>query len=166
MSAARSMATRRAGRLKAAPWPVLLSVGVAFAFALGFPAVVVDDSPGYLGPARAWAAGQGLREGNGHPLQYRLALVPLALGVTIGLRVGELALGCALVLGPWMVRNQRVLGRPEITTGNAGHTLLGGTVSNRIENWNTFPEYVEARREWEQSGQAEEPALDRHLARV
>jgi len=281
------MATRRAGRLKAAPWPVLLSVGVAFAFALGFPALVVDDSPGYLDPARAWAAGQGLREGNGHPLQYRLPLFPLALGVTIRLfgedpraftlmnvgflvlaalavrralrprgravadavavaillypplltsaalvlqetllslliavvfvlagravegpsigrslaagaalglaalakptvlpvgvalaaiigatgrrswiRVGALALGCALVLVPWMVRNQRVLGRPEITTGNAGHTLLGGTVSNRIENWNTFPEYVEARREWEQSGQAEEPALDRHLARV
>src|SRR6266571_404354 len=85
MSSARSMATRRAARLKAAPWLVLLSVGVAFAFALRFPALVVDDSPGYLGPAREWAAGQGLREGNGQPLQYRMPLFPLALGVTIRL---------------------------------------------------------------------------------
>jgi hypothetical protein len=287
MSSARSIAVGRADRVKTVPWPVLLSVGVAFAFALSFPALYVGDSPGYLDPARAWAAGQGLREGNGQPLQYRLPLFPLALGVTIRLfgedpraftvmnvgflvlaalvvrrallprgraladgvavvillypplltsaalvlqetllslliavvfvlagraveepsagrslaagaalgvaalgkltilpvglglavligawgrrswiHVGALALGSALVLGPWMVRNQSVLGRLEITTGNAGHTLLGGTVSNRIENWFTFPEYVEARREWEQGAPAGEGVLDAHLTRV
>ena len=181
------MATRRAGRLKAAPWPVLLSVGVAFAFALGFPALVVDDSPGYLDPARAWAAGQGLREGNGHPLQYRLPLFPLALGVTIRLfgedpraftlmNVGFLVLAALVVRRALLRRGLAladgvavaILVYPPLLTSAALvlHTLLGGTVSNRIDNWNTFPEYVEARREWEQSARAEEPVLDRHLARV
>lgn len=283
----RSMATRPADRLKAVPWLVLLSAGLAVAFALAAPALFVGDSPGYLDPARAWVAGQGLREGNGQPLQYRLPLFPLALGLTIRLfgedpraftlmnvgflvlaalvvrhalrprgrtladgvavaillypplltsaalvlqetllsltiavlfvlagravegtsagrslaagaalgvaalgkptvlpvglalavliagtgrrawiRVGAFALGGTLVLAPWMVRNQRVLGRLEITTGNAGHTLLGGTVSNRIENWFTFPEYVEARREWEEGAAADEATLDSHLAHV
>ena len=281
------MATRPADRLKAAPWLLLLCAGAALAFALASPALVVGDSPGYLEPARAWAAGQGLRESNGQPLQYRLPLFPLALGVTLRLfgedpraftlmnvaflalaalvvrhalrprgrgladaaaaaillypplltstalvlqesllsltiavlfvlagramegssagrslaagaalgvaalgkptvlpvglalvaliaatrrrvwvRAGAFALGGALVLAPWMVRNRQVLGRFEITTGNAGHTLLGGTVSNRIENWFAFPEYVEARREWEQGAAAGEGTLDSHLARV
>jgi hypothetical protein len=57
-------------------------VGGALAFALVFPALVVDDSPSYLGPARAWAAGEGLRE-NGAPLQSRLPAYPLVLGALI-----------------------------------------------------------------------------------
>jgi hypothetical protein len=54
----------------------------AMAFALVFPALVVDDSPSYLRPARAWAAGVGLQE-NGAPMQSRLPAYPLVLGVLI-----------------------------------------------------------------------------------
>jgi hypothetical protein len=54
----------------------------ALAFALVFPAVVVDDSQSYLQPARAWAAGAGLQE-NGAPLQSRLPAYPLVLGALI-----------------------------------------------------------------------------------
>jgi hypothetical protein len=52
------------------------------AFALGFPALGVDDSPSYLRPARAWAAGLGLQE-SGAPLQSRLPAYPLVLGARI-----------------------------------------------------------------------------------
>lgn len=55
---------------------------VCFAFPFFFPALSIDDSSSYLNPAREWAAGRGLREGNGAPLQYRLPAYPLLLGLT------------------------------------------------------------------------------------
>ena len=54
------------------------------AFAVLCPALAVDDSPSYLGPGRSWATGNGLRE-DGRPLESRLPLYPLALGVVIRL---------------------------------------------------------------------------------
>jgi hypothetical protein len=62
----------------------LLAAGAAgaLAFALVFPALVVDDSLSYLAPARAWAAGAGLQEG-GTPLESRLPAYPLVLGALI-----------------------------------------------------------------------------------
>jgi len=50
------------------------------AFAAHTPALEVDDSPLYLEPARSWAASAGLRE-EGRPLESRLPLYPLALGL-------------------------------------------------------------------------------------
>jgi hypothetical protein len=143
----------------------LLSLLIAVVFVLAWRAVEGLS----IGCSLATGAALGLAAlAKPTVLPAGVALVALmgATGRRSWIRAGALAIGGALVLAPWMVRNQRVLGRLEITTGNAGHTLLGGAVSNRIENWNTFPEYVEARREWEQSARAEEPVLDRHLARV
>lgn len=71
----------RRGRLGPASLTLALLTCLAFPFA--FPALSVDDSPSYLHPAREWAAGRGLREGNGEPLQYRLPLYPLVLGLTL-----------------------------------------------------------------------------------
>jgi hypothetical protein len=261
------------------------SVAASLWFALHAPALVVDDSGTYLHPALSWARGEGLRETDGRPLEYRLPLYPLLLGLwtrltgagAVGLtllnlaahatamllvrrvvarrdpRLGDVvfaaglvypplltstalvlqesvvecavalvfvaahralqapsfrtgaragaaiglaalakttalavALPLAVVLAwsrrsgripavllaavvvvvlPWAVRNRVVLGRWEITNGNAGHTFLGGTVSNRIANWNTFPEYVDARRQWEQA-RGEHAPLDRFLWRI
>ncbi len=276
---------------------LVLAGAVALTFALRVPAAVVDDSPGYLEPARSWAAGDGLREGAG-PLSSRLPLYPLALGILIRL-VGDspraitllnaachaaavllvrsvvkrhaapaladataavalvwpplltstavvlqesllssavalafftldraldggrvrwavatgaafglatlgkvtafplvlpaaalAALGRArragtgleadergrpllaaasvlaaavLVVLPWGIRNARVLGRFEVTNANGGQAFLGGTVSNRIADWQHFPEYLEARRAWEAHGRARYPVLDRYL---
>jgi 4-amino-4-deoxy-L-arabinose transferase-like glycosyltransferase len=269
-----------------------LLVGTAacvVAFALICPAVAVDDSPNYLEPARSWASGHGLRE-VGHPLESRLPLYPLALGVLIRLagersvalglfnaacHIGAVALvwtilrrratvtadfvaaaamaypplvtsaalvlqesllsfllalafvalwhavergslawsgaaGAALglsglakvtglplvlpaaalvflarpgraaglarsvllvvaaaaVLLPWALRNRVELGRFEVTNGNGGQAVLGGTVSNRIADWSTFPEYVEARRAWTERDRAAYPVFDRYLYRV
>jgi hypothetical protein len=64
----------------AAPW---LALAACLAFPLSYPALSVDDTPSYLGPAREWAAGRGLREANGEPLQQRLPLYPLLLGCTL-----------------------------------------------------------------------------------
>ena len=63
-------------------WGAILA---AFAFPLTYPALTVDDSPSYLNPARSWARGNGLLEANGAPLQQRLPLYPLTLGLTIRL---------------------------------------------------------------------------------
>jgi hypothetical protein len=267
----------------------MLAAGAAgaLAFALAFPALTVDDSLSYLGPARAWAAGAGLQE-TGVPLQSRLPAYPLVLGVLIrgfgehprlfglanaaflvasllavalllrrrgpdlvgavcglamiyppfltstgmvlqesliallialtmvltwramdsgsvalslgagaalGLaslakvtalplvvpiamllavsaregrvrRVAALALGTLLVVGPWMVRNAVVLGRLEFTNNNGGIATLGGTVSNQIEDWYGFPEYVAARARWQAEGGGDAASLDRELYRV
>jgi hypothetical protein len=62
---------------------LLACAAVALAFALLCPALQVDDSSGYLGPARSLAAGHGLRESDGSPIQQRLPAYPLALGVAI-----------------------------------------------------------------------------------
>lgn len=61
------------------------AIFVAFAFPLYYPALSVDDSPSYVNPARRWARGSGLLEANGAPLQQRLPLYPLTLGLAIRL---------------------------------------------------------------------------------
>jgi 4-amino-4-deoxy-L-arabinose transferase-like glycosyltransferase len=271
----------------AAAWLLAVGLLAVAGFAASAEPRFVDDSPGYLNPARAWASGRGLLEGNGEPLRYRLPAFPLALGILIRIagesprafvlmnaafliaaallvrqvlgacgrvtaaaaafavmvypplltstalvlqeplvallltivfgltwrattrpsvgasvaagaavgmaalakttvlpvgallailvglarprswtRAAALAAGCALVMAPWAVRNQRVLGRADIAVGNAGHTLLGGTVSNAITDWSAFDEYVQARRDWEGDGRRQDPVLDRYLIRV
>jgi len=60
-----------------------LALLACLAFPFVFPALNADDSPSYLGPAREWAAGRGLREAGGEPLQQRLPLYPLLLGITL-----------------------------------------------------------------------------------
>ena len=70
-------------RLPSAALVVALPLCLAFPFV--FPALSIDDSPSYLNPAREWAAGRGLREADGAPLQYRLPLYPLLLGFTLRL---------------------------------------------------------------------------------
>ena len=60
-----------------------LALLACLAFPFVFPAVAVDDTQSYLGPAREWAAGRGLHEVNGEPLQQRLPLYPMLLGVSI-----------------------------------------------------------------------------------
>jgi hypothetical protein len=262
------------------------SVAASLWFALHAPALVVDDSGTYLHPALSWARGEGLRETDGRPLEYRLPLYPVLLGIwtrvagagAVGLTLLNLAahatamllvrrvvarrdprlsdvvfaaglvypplltstalvlqesvVECALALVfvgadralqapsfraatragaaiglaalakttalavalplaalvgwhrrswripavllaavaivvlPWALRNRVVLGRWEITNGNAGHAVLGGTVSNRIANWNTFPEYVDAQRRWAQAAEGERGPLDRFLLRT
>lgn len=60
-----------------------LALLICLAFPFVFPAISVDDSPSYLNPAREWAAGRGLSQADGTPLQYRLPLYPLLLGFTL-----------------------------------------------------------------------------------
>jgi len=60
-----------------------IAIVVAVAFGLAAPAAELPDSSTYLGAARAWARGEGLMEAPGQPLQYRLPLYPLALGIVI-----------------------------------------------------------------------------------
>jgi hypothetical protein len=72
----------------------------------------------------------------------------------------------AAVVAPWVVRSERLVGRSGLAPGNAGLTLLGGTVSNRIDDWSYLPEYVEARRRWEESERARQPQLDVYLGEV
>lgn len=73
---------------------LVLALLICFTFPFLFPALSVDDSLSYLSPAREWAAGRGLRGTNGAPLEYRLPLYPLVLGLTLRI-VGEspLAIG-------------------------------------------------------------------------
>ena len=78
-------------------------------------------------------------------------------------RVAAFVAGAALVLSPWAIRNDRVLGRLEVTNNNGGQTLLGGTVSNTITNWSAFPEYLAARQAWSESEHSVYPVLDRYL---
>jgi len=61
------------------------SVLAALAFPWAYPALIIDDSPSYLIPARNWARGGGLTESDGSPLHQRLPLYPFTLGVTIRL---------------------------------------------------------------------------------
>jgi hypothetical protein len=266
---------------------LLAAAAAALLFLRTVPALDVDDSASYRDPARSWAAGQGLREGNGTPLQFRPPAYPMALGLlfrlfgesartitafqvachvaaillvrsviairdaTVANLVSAAALvypplltstalvlqetvlsllfalvfvsgtaalraptprrlallgaslgltmlgkatalvllpafvvlaavvrprawwkpflvlgGCTVVVLPWVVRSERLVGRSGLSPGNAGHALLGGTVSNRIEDWSRFPEYLEARRRWEESERAREPHLDLYLAEV
>jgi hypothetical protein len=268
-------------------WLLLAALAIAALFGGLSPALEVDDSASYRDPARSWAAGQGLREGTGAPLEYRPPAYPLSLGlvfrlfgesprtialfqvachvaaillvravlatrdatvanlvsaaalvypplltstalvlqesflsllfafvfasgtaalraptplrlVVLGAALGLAVLGkvtalvllpafvllvalvprrawwkplavlggCVAVAAPWVVRSERLLGRSGLTPGNAGHALLGGTVSNRIEDWPRLPEYVEARRRWEESERARQPHLDAYLAEV
>lgn len=81
-------------------------------------------------------------------------------------RPAAIIVGTLLVLLPWAVRNQRLLGRFGVTNANGGHTFLGGTVSNAISDWSSFPEYVRARREWQEGERERHPVLDRYLFRV
>jgi len=75
-----------------------------------------------------------------------------------------LAAACLLVLLPWGLRNQRVLGRFTVTNGNGGLNLFGGTVSNNIlPSWYTFPEHLEARRRWEGLDPTDRPTFDNYL---
>lgn len=62
---------------------LILALMICFAFPVLFPALSVDDSSSYLNAAREWAAGRGLRGANGAPLEYRLPLYPLLLGLTL-----------------------------------------------------------------------------------
>lgn len=66
-----------------APAALALALLVCFAFPFVFPALYADDTQSYLGPAREFAAGRGLRESDGQPLQQRLPLYPLLLGITL-----------------------------------------------------------------------------------
>lgn len=265
----------------------LAALAAAVVFAATHPALEVDDTGGYRDPARSWAAGRGLRDADGQPLQYRPPAYPLALGLVfrafgdsprtvtlfhvschataillvrgvlaarsavaanlaaaaalvypplltstalvlqesflsllfalvfnlgasalraptplrlalLGAALGLAALGkatalvfvppfaflvamarprrwwtpvvvlaaAAAVVMPWVVRSERLMGRSGLAPGNAGHALLGGTVSNRIADWSRFPEYVEARRRWEAGERARQPHLDVYLAEL
>jgi hypothetical protein len=64
---------------------------------------------------------------------------------------------------PWAIRNQIVIGRFEVTNNNGGQTFLGGTVSNTIADWSSFPEYAQALRQWREGDRATYPVLDRYL---
>src|SRR5262245_47314896 len=64
-------------------WLLALAASAALGFGVAFPALSVDDTASYLEPARSWAAGHGLREADGRPLQYRLPAYPVALGLAI-----------------------------------------------------------------------------------
>jgi len=99
-------------------------------------------------------------------------VVPIAMLLAVSAREGRvrrvaaLALGTLLVVAPWMVRNAVVLGRLEFTNNNGGIATLGGTVSNQIEDWYGFPEYVAARARWQAEGGGDAASLDRELYRV
>lgn len=73
---------------------LLVGLLICLAFPIAFPALETDDTPSYLNPAREWASGRGLAEGNGAPLEQRLPLYPLLLGITLRI-VGDspLAIG-------------------------------------------------------------------------
>ncbi len=77
-----------------------------------------------------------------------------------------LVLAAVAMLAPWAVRNQLVLGRFEVTNANGGQTFLGGTVSNRVSDWACLPEYIAARRAWEEEDHVVYPRLDGYLYRV
>ena len=81
-------------------------------------------------------------------------------------RGAALTLGAVLVMAPLAVRNWSTLGRFEFGPGNGGHTFLGGTVSNRIDDWQAFPEYREAVSDWREGDRRDWPVLDRYLAHV
>jgi hypothetical protein len=100
----------------------------ALAFALVFPALMIDDSPSYLVPARSWAAGDGLREGSA-PLESRLPLYPLVLGVIIrvageSLRLFSLANVCLHAAGILLVRGLLRRRAPATVDALCGLALL------------------------------------------
>ena len=65
-------------------WPLLATAFLAAAlFSFQAPVYETPDSASYLTPARSWASGEGLLQGNGTPLSYRTPPFPLALGVTL-----------------------------------------------------------------------------------
>jgi len=72
------------------------AIAIGLTYALVYPAVSVDDTLSYLEPARSFAAGRGLRDISGGPLDYRLPAYPLVLGTAIFL-FGESALLFSLV---------------------------------------------------------------------
>jgi 4-amino-4-deoxy-L-arabinose transferase-like glycosyltransferase len=97
------------------------------------------------------------------PLAFPAALLVAFVPRRSPARAAALLLGAACVLMPWAVRNHAVLGRLEVTNNNGGHTLFGGTVSNEIDDWYGFPEYVAAVERWRSAGEVAEPVLDRYL---
>jgi 4-amino-4-deoxy-L-arabinose transferase-like glycosyltransferase len=119
---------------------------------------------------RALAAGVSL----GVAALGKVVILPLALPAALllfvprrsWLRPAVFILGVILVVLPWAIRNQVVLGRFEVTNNNGGHTLLGGAVTNDIRDWYGFPEYRAAVAQWEAGERRHEPALDRYLYRV
>ena len=117
-----------------------------------------------------WSLGAGLALGAA--ALGKSVILPLALPAALLLAIAPrrswrrpalFALGVGVVVLPWALRNQRVLGRFELTNNNGGHTFLGGTVSNTIEDWYGFPEYRQAVEQWSAHGQAGQPILDRYL---
>jgi 4-amino-4-deoxy-L-arabinose transferase-like glycosyltransferase len=278
---------RRSGAERTATLALTASIVAALAFGAFARPVTLPDSSTYLAPALSWAQGQGLMEAPGQPLQYRLPLYPLALGIVIrlfgeslramtlvnvafhiaamllaralvarrdpavaswaaalaivhppfltatatvlqesmlslllvlfawsltcagestrnraaagaGAALGAAALGKVLVLPlalpaaillafvprrspsraaaflvglllvlvPWAIRNRVAFGRFEVTNNNGGHTLLGGTTANDIDDWYHFAEYVQAVERWKADAHRQEPVLDRYLYAV
>jgi 4-amino-4-deoxy-L-arabinose transferase-like glycosyltransferase len=145
---------------------------LSFLLALAFVALWQAVEKGSL----AWSGAAGLAFGlsglakvTGLPLVLPAAALVLRArpGLAAGLARGAvLVLGALAVLLPWAVRNRIELGRFEVTNGNGGQTVLGGTVSNEITNWSTFPEYVAACRAWEEHARDTHPSLDGYLYRV
>lgn len=120
------------------------------------------------GAAWALAAGAAL----GGAALGKVVILPLALPAAVLLaavprrsllRPSAFVLGVVIVVTPWAVRNERVLGRLELTNNNGGHALLGGTVTNNIEDWYAFPEYRDAVARWSAGDREKEPVLDRYL---
>jgi hypothetical protein len=95
-----------------------------------------------------------------------LLLLVCARGPGRRRRGAALTFGVILAMAPLVARNRLDLGRFEFAPGNGGHTLLGGTVSNQIDNWYEFPEYREAVSRWESGDRRDWPVLDRYLAHV
>lgn len=99
------------------------------------------------------------------PTAPLLVLLLCATRRNVPKRVAAFALVAALVVAPWAIRNTMLLGRVELAPGNSGHTFLGGTVSNQIDDWYGFDEYKSAARDWA-AGAVGADTLDRHLTRV
>jgi 4-amino-4-deoxy-L-arabinose transferase-like glycosyltransferase len=145
---------------------------LSFLLALAFVALWQAVERGSL----AWSAAAGLAFGlSGLAKVTGLPLVLPAAGLVFLARPGRVAglgrsavlvVGALAALLPWAVRNEVELGRFEVTNGNGGQAVLGGTVSNQITNWSTFPEYVAACRSWEEHDRAVHPRLDGYLYRV
>ncbi|MCM2254278.1 MAG: glycosyltransferase family 39 protein [Vicinamibacteria bacterium] len=133
-----------------------------------FSCLVTATKEDSWGPAGLAGAALGLTLLTKPVIAPTAPLLLLLLAATqrnVRKRVAAFCLLAALVVAPWAIRNAVVLGRIELAPGNTGHTLLGGTVSNQIDDWYGFDEYESAARDWAASA-AGADTLDRHLTRV
>lgn len=162
------------GAAAAIVWPPFLTATAT---------VLQETLLAFLAALFAWALSRAADEGRaawvfgagaalGAAALGKVVILPLGLPAALLLAVAPrrsltrpalFALGVALVVTPWALRNRQVLGRLELTNNNGGHTLLGGAVTNNIEDWYAFPEYRAAVAQWNAVDHRNEPVLDRYL---